>query len=192
MNKWKIAFIVLLSLNVLFVAVITGLVFSSKGNKQESSYEAEKVESVPLLVQTDKKSLTALVNDYLKKESMSKTLQYHVELKDKLYLTGTMKAFSKDIEMEIVFQPEVINEQTMRLHVNEFTIGKLQLPIGYVLKYMEGEYNFPKAVNINSKEKYMDVHLNELTFNSNMTANVESFDLKKDKIAFRLFMPINE
>ncbi|MEC2075930.1 YpmS family protein [Metabacillus fastidiosus] len=192
MGKWKLAFMILLACNILFVVIITGLIFSSGNKGNDIAGKSEKIDSVPVFVQTDKESLTILINDYLKKESNSEKLEYHVDLKDEVYLSGAVKAFNSKITMEMVFHPEVINEQTMRFYVNELSIGKLKLPIAYVLKYMESEYNFPKAVNINSKKKYIDVHLNELTFNSNMSVHVDSFDLKKDEIAFFLFMPVNE
>lgn len=169
------------------------MVFASNDEQIQKNGEAEAVKypnTVPLIVKGSKSSLNQLINSYLQKEAKNDQLNYRVQLEDKVYLYGTIQAFNKNIEMKMTFQPEVKKDGNLLLHVEELSIGLIQLPLSYVLKYMNKNYEFPQAVKIDSTQQLVDIQLNELSLKNNFKASIQSFDLVRDDISFKMYVPL--
>ncbi|MBO1512223.1 YpmS family protein [Metabacillus bambusae] len=192
MNKWKISFLVLIIINVFFIIfVATSLLIPSKKPNEEVKMDKNGEDvSIPFLISTEKKSLTDLINHYLEEETDQKNLQYRVELEENVNVYGVIKAFNKDIDMTLILEPKVKSDGNMQLIVKELSIGRLKLPISYVLKYMNTNYDLPSYVVIDSSKKEIDINLDELTLKNDLSARAESFNLKKDDITFTLFVPL--
>jgi uncharacterized protein YpmS len=192
MNKWKISFLVLIIINVFFIIFVTTslLIPSKKPNDEVKMDKKGEDVLIPFLISTEKKSLTDLINHYLKEETDQKNLQYRVELEENVNVYGVIKAFNKDIDMTLILEPKVKSDGNMQLLVKELSIGRLKLPISYVLKYMNTNYDLPNYVVIDSSKKEIDINLDELTLKNGLSARAESFNLKKDDITFTLFVPL--
>lgn len=192
MNKWKISFLVLIIINVLFIIFVTTslLIPSEKPNEEVKTDKNSADVLIPFLISTEKKSLTDLINHYLEEETGQKNLQYRVELEENVNVYGVIKAFNKDIDMTLILEPKVKSDGNMQLFVKELSIGRLKLPISYVLKYMSTNYDLPHYVIIDSSKKVIDINLDELTLKNGLSARAESFNLKKDDITFTLFVPL--
>ncbi|KKI88686.1 hypothetical protein WQ54_29675 [Bacillus sp. SA1-12] len=191
MNKWKISFLILLSLNLLFVLLISAFLLTPDKKPSEQINQADNAEkTVPFMISTDKKSLTELINHYLVEETDQENLQYRVELKENVNVYGVINAFNKDINMALILEPIVKPDGNMQLYVKELSIGRLKLPVSYVLKYMTTYYDLPHYVVIDSGKKIIDINLDQLTFKNGLSARAESFNLKEDNITFQLFVPL--
>ncbi|MGM7722028.1 YpmS family protein [Metabacillus sp. Hm71] len=191
MNKWKLSFFILLVINLLFVLLIASLLFIPSQKPSEKVNHADKEEiAVPFLISTDKKSLTDLINHYLEEETDQENLQYRVELKENVNVYGVINAFNKDINMALILEPIVKPDGNMQLFVKELSIGRLKLPVSYVLKYMNTNYDLPDYVVIDSGKKIIDINLDQLTLKNGLSARAESFNLKEDDITFQLLVPL--
>ncbi len=192
MKKWKTMFLILAGINLIFFILVVSFLAMpiDKPNMSEKKQETVTQETVPFLIRSEKSTLTRLVNHYLEKETDQENLKYSVELKDKVIVYGVIKAFSKDIDMKLVLEPNVENDGNVQLLVNELSIGQLKLPVSYVLKYMNTYYDLPKYVVIDSSEKLIDIHLDELTLKNGLSARAESFNLETDDITFTLYVPL--
>lgn len=185
-------FLILAGINLIFFILVVSFLAMpiDKPNMSEKKQETDTQETVPFLIRSEKSTLTRLVNHYLEKETDQENLKYSVELKDKVIVYGVIKAFSKDIDMKLVLEPNVENDGNVQLLVNELSIGQLKLPVSYVLKYMNTYYDLPKYVVIDSSEKLIDIHLDELTLKNGLSARAESFNLETDDITFTLYVPL--
>jgi uncharacterized protein YpmS len=192
MNKWKISFLVLIIINVFFIIFVSTslLIPSEKPNEEVKTDKNSEDVLIPFLISTEKKSLTDLINHYLEEETDQKNLQYRVELEENVNVYGVIKAFNKDIDMTLILEPKVKSDGNMQLFVKELSIGRLKLPISYVLKYMSTNYDLPHYVIIDSSKKVIDINLDEFTLKNGLSARAESFNLKKDDITFTLFVPL--
>jgi uncharacterized protein YpmS len=192
MNKWKLSFLVLAIINIVFIIFIaTFLLLPSEKQIEEMKTEKNSKEvTVPFLISSQKNSLTELINHYLKEETDQENLQYRVELEEYVNVYGVIEAFNKDIDMTLILEPKVKSDGNMQLLVNELSIGRLKLPVSYVLKYMNTYYDLPNYVKINSGKKVIDIQLDELTLKNGLSARAESFNLKNDDITFRLYVPL--
>lgn len=192
MNKWKISFLVLAIINLLLIVLMTSfLLIPSKKQTEKVKYEKNGEEAiVPFLISTQKNSLTSLINHYLEEEAVQDNLKYHVQLEEYVYVYGVIEAFNKEIDMTLILEPKVKSDGNMQLLVKELSIGRLKLPVAYVLKYMITHYNLPGYVIIDPSKKVIDIHLEELILKNGLSARAESFNLKNDDITFTLYVPL--
>ncbi|MDQ0858770.1 YpmS family protein [Bacillus sp. V2I10] len=191
MRKWKTAFIILLSLNLIFLLFIIVSPFLPAERPQTESAELTSSDTIPFTVSSSKRDLNLLINYYLVKEAKAKELNYRVELDEEVNLYGTVKAFNKDVDLTLSFDPQVKEDGNMLLKVKQLSIGRLTIPVPYVMSYIKKTYPLPEYVYIDPKNESIDVQITELKFKNNLRAKAESFDLKNDDIKFKLYVPMD-
>ncbi|MBD1381591.1 YpmS family protein [Metabacillus arenae] len=190
-EKWKLAFVLLLSVNVLVIAAAGILVYFPSSSPQSFiNHNNKGGETVDFSVSSSKESLNKLINHYLVKEANADELNYKILLDDKVYLLGQIQAFGNNIDVTLAFNPIVKEDGNMRLAVEELSLGRLQLPVPYVMKYIRDHYELPPFVHIDSNKQYVDVHLDEIQLKNKLRPKAESFDLENDNITFKLFFPL--
>lgn len=189
-NKWKFLFLALLALNLLCVLIFFGLLLAP--NKEVALKEnVDSTDKVNLSVETNKEDLTRVINSFLKKEAKDNPLNYKVLLTERVMLLGTITVFGKEIDMVMTFKPEVIENGDLLLQQEAFTVGQVSLPVSFVLRYINDYYNLPEWVQIDSKKQDIYVYLSEMKMKSDMKVAVETFDLSKDELRFKLQVPID-
>ncbi|MCD7033469.1 YpmS family protein [Metabacillus sp. GX 13764] len=190
MKKWKTAFFVLLVLNILAAVVIMALLFLPASNQSNQGQIKEGESTAELTVSSNKENLNKLINHYLQQEANADQLNYRVQIDDKVNLIGKIKVFNKEIDAKISFEPIVKKDGNMRLKVEDLSLGQLDIPIYIVLSYINSSYSLPDFVYIDEKNKTIDVALTEIKLKSDLKAKAEAFNLKKDDIRFKLFVPL--
>lgn len=189
-NIWKFLFLTLLALNLVCVLIFFGLLFAP--NKEVDTKEnVVSTDHVNLSVETNKEDLTRVINNFLKKEAKDNPLNYKVLLTERVMLLGTITVFGKEIDMVMTFKPEVIENGDLLLQQEAFTVGQVSLPVSFVLRYINDYYNLPEWVQIDSKKQDIYVYLSEMKMKSDMKVAVETFDLSKDELRFKLQVPID-
>ncbi|RFB16851.1 DUF2140 family protein [Bacillus sp. HNG] len=189
-NKWKVLFLTLLSINLVCVLIFFGLLFTP--NKEVTP--KEKVVSndyVNLSVETNKEDLTRVINNFLKKEAKDNPLNYKVLLTERVMLLGTIQVFGKEIDMVMTFKPKVLENGDLLLQQEAFTVGQVSLPVTFVLRYINDYYNLPEWVQIDAKNQDIYVYLSEMKMKSDTKVEVDTFDLSKDELRFKLQVPMD-
>ncbi len=172
------------------VLIFFGLLFAP--NKEVAPKEnVVSTDHVNLSVETNKEDLTRVINNFLKKEAKDNPLNYKVLLTERVMLLGTITVFGKEIDMVMTFKPEVIENGDLLLQQEAFTVGQVSLPVSFVLRYINDYYNLPEWVQIDSKKQDIYVYLSEMKMKSDMKVAVETFDLSKDELRFKLQVPID-
>ncbi|MGD6815867.1 YpmS family protein [Metabacillus sp. 84] len=192
MRKWKWAFLILLVLNAAAIAIAASLILSP-GDRQTAPTQKDIKEgkAVQLNVGIKKEQLNVLIDHYLKEELNADQYNYKVYLDDKVYFTGSIKAFGKTIDAKMTFQPLIKKDGNVRLVVEDLSIGQLNIPVSAVLNYINTSYKLPEFVQIDEGNHSIDVDLTEIELSSNYRARADQFDLKNDVIRFDLFVPLN-
>ncbi|MCC3357102.1 YpmS family protein [Bacillus sp. REN16] len=189
-NKWKVFFLTLLAINLVFVLVFFGLLFAP--NKEVSPKKKGVTnDHVNLSVETNKEDLTRVINNFLKKEAKDTPLKYKVLLTERVMLLGTITVFGKEIDMVMTFKPEVLENGDLLLQQEAFTVGQVSLPVTFVLRYINDYYNLPEWVQIDAKKQDIYVYLSEMKMKSDTKVEVDTFDLSKDELRFKLQVPID-
>lgn len=191
-QKWKKLFFLLLSLIVIFILVIFILL---KTPATEEKYIVENLNTddyVPFKIQTDKQDLNKVINHYLKKEGLTGAIDYKVILNDEVELYGLIPVFSQDIQLKLTFEPQVLDNGDIVLQQKSISVGQLQLPVSYVLKFIGDNYKLPKGVTIHPNEEKIYVSLQKMKLKSDFKVKVDEFNLKNDDIRFTLLLPVKE
>jgi uncharacterized protein YpmS len=187
--SWKSWFFLLLGINICiflyFFISITLPVKEYKIKQEENALQGY----VPFLIHTEKDNLTKVINHYVEKEVSGGPIQYQVVIGDEVELYGTIPIFSEEIEMKMTFEPQGLENGNLVLHQKSMAIGKMQLPVAYVLKFIAEQYRLPKGVTIQPNDKSIYISLDKLKLKSGFKIRVNEFDLKRDQISFLFYVP---
>ncbi|WML25909.1 YpmS family protein [Neobacillus sp. OS1-33] len=189
-NKWKIGFLLLFGINLLFAIVMLSLVMLPSKGPQTSKLNVPMGEHVSFHVKSNKNDLNKLINHYLKEEAADSPIDYQIILGREVELYGTLPFFSEELNMKLTFEPKALENGDLVLQQKSMTIGSLHLPISYVLNFISENYKIPKGVDIRPKDKLIYVNMKQLKLKSDIKIKADKFDLKKDDIRFTILVPV--
>lgn len=186
-KKWKLAFIILLAVNLVIFIGLTILIFlpSSKVNHISNS----ETNTVGLDVTTNKEDLTKIINYYIEKEGLDGPVHYEINLSNEVELYGYLPVFDQDIDLKLTFEPEALEDGNLLLRQKSISIGKLPLPVSYVMKFIQQQYKLPSWVEINPNDETVYMYLTEMKIANGLSVNMQEFNLLEDKIQFKLILP---
>lgn len=190
-KNWKNLFFLLLGIN-LFILLILVITLVSPGSDRNINIQNNEYEGyVPFLIQSEKENLNEVINHYIEKEASGGPIEYFVKLDQEVELYGAISIFGEEIQMIMTFEPKALENGDLILQQQSISIGKMKLPVSYVLKFIEERYKLPKGVIISPSEKLIYISMQELKLKSDFKVKVEEFNLKTNDISFQLFVPIN-
>ncbi|WP_226085201.1 YpmS family protein [Mesobacillus sp. S13] len=189
-NKWKIGFFILLGIiAAVFIAVWVLIASPVEETKIEPVPNQSDGDDVAFNVSTNKRDLNRVINHYLEEEAKNSQINYQVLLTDEVELYGTLPLFSQELELRLTFEPQALKNGDLILKQRSISVGRLNLPVSTVLKFVRDSYDLPAAVNIQPKEERVYVSMQRLKLKSNIKVRVNEFDLKKDNVKFTLLVP---
>jgi uncharacterized protein YpmS len=188
-NKWKLGFFVLLGIDLLIMMSILFLVLTPANNQDLSNKIEPAGEYVPFQVQSNKEDLNKLINYYLNKQASNTPVKYQVRLGNDVELEGKIPVFGEELNMKLTFEPEALKNGDIILKQKKISLGRLNLPVPYVLKLIEDNYNLPAGVEMKPDQKLVYMDMQKFTLN-NTKVKVDKFDLKQNKIAFTILVPV--
>ncbi|MCL6571477.1 MAG: YpmS family protein [Bacillus sp. (in: Bacteria)] len=189
-NKWKTGFLLLVGVNLFFTLVVILMLMSPFAETKNSDELGLVGEHVAFQVKSNKLDLNKLINNYLKVEAADSPIGYRIILGEEVELYGTLPLFSQEINMKLTFEPEALPNGDLVLKQKSMSVGSLDLPISYVLKFISENYKLPNGVDIRPKDKLIYVNMQQLKLKSDMKIKANKFDLKNDDIAFTILVPI--
>ena len=189
-NKWKIGFLLLLGINLLFAIIVLSLVLAPTNGKKISKLESPTGDPVSFRVKSNKYDLNRLINHYLKEEAADSPIDYRVILGDEVELYGTLPFFSEKLNLKLTFEPIAQKNGELVLEQKSMADGKLHLPISYVLNFISENYKLPKGVEIRPNDHLVYIHMQQLKLKSDLKIKADKFDLKNDDIAFTILVPV--
>lgn len=189
-RKWKKWFIILLSINIGVILILFFIItWPIKDKIVENDYSPLQ-NYVPFLIHTKKENLNKVINHYIEKEAGGGPVDYQVVLGDEVELYGTIPVFTDEIQMKMTFRPKALENGDLVLQQKSVAIGKMELPVTYILNFIEKRYHLPKGVIIQPDKKMVYISMQNLKLKSDFKVRVNKFDLKNDDISFQLYVPI--
>jgi uncharacterized protein YpmS len=189
-NKWKLGFLILLGINLLIAIILFSLVTAPIKEKEPVKTNTSSEDYVSFHVSSNKYDLNRLINHYLKEEAADSPIEYKVLLGDEVELYGTLPLFSEKLKLKLTFEPSAQNNGDLILKQKSMSVGKLHLPISYVLNFISENYKLPKGVEIRPNNHLVYIHMQQLKQKSDLKIKVNKFNLKKDDIAFTILVPV--
>ncbi|WP_223593251.1 YpmS family protein [Neobacillus bataviensis] len=189
-NKWKIGFLLLLGINLLCAIIVLSLIMIPPDEKENGKLKGPSEDYVSFEVNSNKNDLNRLINHYLQEEAADSKIDYRVVLGDEVELYGIFPFFSEEINLKLTFEPKALKNGDLVLKQKTMSIGRLNLPISYVLNFIRENYKLPMGVDIRPNEKIVYVNMQNLKLKSDLKIKVKKFNLKKDDIAFTILVPV--
>ncbi|MFC0560592.1 YpmS family protein [Halalkalibacter alkalisediminis] len=189
-SKWKILFLSLAGINGLLLGLFLLLLLWPVSHSELPEKEfIEEVSGAEFTVHSSKQNLNELVNGYADKLLKDKDNKYFVEFDDDVHLLGSIEAFQTDIPFSITLQPFVQENGDLVLRPTVMSLGLLQLPKKKILEYVKKNTPTPEWVEIDPKNEMIYIAVTQMEVKSNFKVKVQQFDLKNDKISFRIKVP---
>jgi uncharacterized protein YpmS len=189
-NKWKLAFLLLLGINLAAAIIIFSLALVPPKNKELSQLKEPLNDYVSFHVKSNKYDLNLLINHYLHEQAAGSLIDYRVILGEEVELYGTLPILSDKLNLKLTFEPVALKNGDLVLKQKSMSIGHLNLPISFVLNVINENYQLPNGVEIRPNDKLVYIHMQQLKLKSDFKIKVDQFDLKKDQIAFTLLAPV--
>lgn len=160
-NPWKWAFWGLLA--ILLVGAATAAILAFSNAESPVTESANQTDSVPTSATLNKKQLNSLVAYYLDKRQVNSTNQYQVKVEDQVIIYGSVKVLGSNVNYSLFLTPKAESNGNVTLKATKLSVGKLQLPISFVMLFIQNNYDLPEWVtmNANKHEIYLDItHMN--------------------------------
>lgn len=187
-SKWKKLFFALLVCNILFVSLIFILINWPVKHKPLPLPFNEKKE-IQFEVKTTREDLTQFINQYLERKGLTKTYHYEVYLTNSVELHGKLPFFNREVNLTLTFKPITTENGDLILKQESISIGSIDLPVAYVMNFINQRYNTPDWVTIQPDDQSIYVSLHELKWKSNLQVKAKNFDLEHNDISFLLTVP---
>lgn len=187
-NLWKTLFWVLLGCNAVILFVII-LLFNWPVEQQEKINYASKEEDIQFQVKTTRDDLNRLINQYLNTEEFTGSFHYEVYLTDEVELYGKIPFFNRELDLKLTFQPIAQDNGDLVLKQESISVGQMDLPVSYVMNFIDKKYKMPEWVDIQPKSQSIYVSLQNMKLKSDVRVKAKKFNLKKDDISFVLIVP---
>ncbi|NJP36597.1 YpmS family protein [Alkalicoccus luteus] len=185
MNRWKIAF------NVLLAAVLIMTVGGWLWLNHILTAEPEETFSVPDREIAESPSLTVTTtredaNSWLQRElDEEETEEFDLYLEDAVYFTSEFSLFGINIPVEVQFQPEVDENGNIWLYEDGFRAGGVDLPAAQVFQLIGDSLDLPEWIEPVPEEAALYMDFAQLD-TGDTSIYAEAIDLPNDELRFRI------
>nr|WP_106778871.1 YpmS family protein [Lysinibacillus timonensis] len=187
MNKWKVAFFLLVSAIVIFTTTIVIMALSP--TEDAPLPEVKKAEGSVLLVETTTKDFEKLALKYLGDALNTESLPIAITVNDQIQIFSEVIAFGVSVPVQIDFEPVVNESGNIHLKYSKIHVGMLNIPPSTVLKLLEETIELPAWVVIRPNAEEIFVDLSQLTVAEGSSVRAKEIDLKNDRILLEVIVP---
>ena len=184
---WKILFVSLLIINIIFVLII--FYFINGSNMELPNYSSVSEGEVALDIVTNKESINKLINNVIRNNETEDTLKYSLILTEVVEFYTIIPIFNQEIQLVMTFIPEALPNGDILLKQQSLQLGRMNLPVSYVLSFIQKQNMLPKWVLLNPEDKEVYLALSEIEIEQQLILKAKSIDLTEDELIFQLIMP---
>ena len=190
-NGWKWAFFVLLA-----AIIIGGAVVVHKAAAPAPTPEVSRpvqATDTSLTVALNRKQVNALSANYLNQFLKGERVKYHFIVGVKYAtLIGDTKFMGVKIRFAINFIPQMTKEGNILLKAKGLSVGQLNIPLKFVMGYIAKNYNIPKWVSIDAKNKTILLDLNRYSKHRSLKYSAEEINMEDGRFRFLITVPTNK
>ena len=168
---------------ILVVLVTVGLLFIPQ--KHTVAHETgTQIGQAGFEVSMNRKQLNGVVDQYLNSDKrLNKHLRFEMTNKNMLVL-GTYRLLGQNVDFGMKMTPEVTAKGNVLLHANSVAVGKLPLPVKYVMSYVKGAVDLPDWVTIDVHDETILIDLSKVPEVQGMHFKAKTIDPAKGRFVF--------
>ena len=184
-NKWKIAFISLItSLVVLVFAFFIFVLYYLPVPIEHSKYEIDQHSGdTRFIITTTRENLQLFIDEQLSKEESD---NFQIYLSEYVTFTADIPFLGSQIPLQLDLEPQLYGDGNLLLTERAFRIGQLHLPSDTLFQLISRMIEFPEWIKIDAKEGNIYLYINNIETLNNLYMKVTAFDLEKNEIEFEL------
>lgn len=189
-NRWKVAFLVLIGIIIGSLAFIFVRVTQVREPNYKPVPELVEKDGTPVIaIQSDKKQVNALIDFYLKDFQKDSDITYKFYLENEAMLNGTFEVLGHPIQFYLYFDPYVMDNGNVQLKAKSLSIGTLGLPIKEILKFVQRDYKLPNWVEVNPEDSTVLLRLDQFRMQNGLFIRAEKINLVDDDIRMNIYLP---
>ncbi|MCJ7841145.1 YpmS family protein [Lederbergia sp. NSJ-179] len=190
-DVWKILFLVLLTVNILFFFAIAVFTFLAGEEQPLPDPQAENQKKMSeFSIQTGKEDLNELINHYIEKENLNGPIEYSIVLSDEVELYGELNVFSSTLQLKMTFEAYALENGDLLLDQKSLSLGGIRLPVTQVLNIIRDAYKLPDWVLIQPSDKQIYVSLQSMRLSNGIQVRAEKFNLPENDIVMKMLVPV--
>ena len=190
MNRWKVAFLLLIAL-LITATVIFVLWIGSPSEKTIIPEPKAASEGHVLTVKTTKEDFEGIANSYIMDEMKTRPLPVTLTIENQILLTTELTIFSFKLPVIMRFDPIVEPDGNLRLVQTGVEVGKLEIEPETVLKLLKDSVALPEWMIVRPDEEDVYIDLSRIPMKSNVEVRAKEFNLEQDEITLEILVPNN-
>lgn len=183
-NYWKIAFLVLMGLLLVFGGLLSAKIFSAPNETYKVSSTIEAKDQQVFTVHMDKSQANEMASYYLEHTLNNGKAEYDLKLNKQAVMSGELSFLGSKIHFDLEMQPYAKTNGDVLLKAKKIKAGALSLPIKFVMNYAKNSFKIPKWVDVNSNDKTILLKFTKFTTKEGYSIRAKKIDLKHDKLVF--------
>ncbi|KRL66200.1 YpmS family protein [Companilactobacillus versmoldensis] len=183
-NYWKIAFLVLMGLLLVFGGLLSAKIFSAPNETYKVSSTIEAKDQQVFTVHMDKSQANEMASYYLEHTLNNGKAEYDLKLNKQAVMSGELSFLGSKIHFDLEMQPYAKTNGDVLLKAKKIKVGALSLPIKFVMNYAKNSFKIPKWVDVNSNDKTILLKFTKFTTKEGYSIRAKKIDLKHDKLVF--------
>jgi len=188
-NRWKIAFVGLLTAILLIGIIFILLLFSDTDSDEEVKPPVTAGETV-FTVRTTKERLNSFIQLQLDALTYDReSVDFTVVLTDDVHVNGYVRVFDHPLNFEMQLDPLVLDNGDLLLEQKSFYIGQLPVPKKQLLSFLDKNAHLPDWINIDANSEKTYVALHEITIGNGSKIKAKVIDLENNRIEFDVYIP---
>ncbi|HSI67551.1 MAG TPA: YpmS family protein [Planococcus sp. (in: firmicutes)] len=183
MGKWRIAFFILLALNI--VAVFGFVLLVTTPSSDYRSYEAGSrtvVEGNSLTVRTTKADFEGIANTYISRAMANQPIPLTLTIDDYVSLSTQLTVFSVDLPILLKFEPYVQEDGNLLLEQKSVEVGMLDIPPESALKLLRDSVDLPEFMEVHPAEEEVLLRLTDIPLDDGISVKATAFNLEENDI----------
>lgn len=187
MKVWRLAFFVLLGLNLLaLLAFIIFLTTPAKGHSLESASSVEALNGNSVVLNVTKADFEGIANTYIQQEMANSPIPLTLAVNGDVSLSTEIEIFSVPLPILLRFDPLVQEDGNLLLVQKSVEVGMLDIPPESALKLLRDSVNLPKFMDVLPAEEQVLLKLTEIPLDGGISVQATSFNLEEDDIRLRV------
>lgn len=183
MKKWRLAFFILLMLNL--VAVIGFFIFITTPSENFTSHQVESappLEGNTVVVNTTKADFEGIANTYIAQAMEGQPIPLRLAVNDNVSLSTELTIFRVTLPILLTFDPVVMPDGNLLLEQRSVEVGRLDIPPESALKLLRDSVDLPDFMEVRPAEEEVLLKLTEISLDEGISVQATSFDLEEDDI----------
>lgn len=187
-NWWKWAFIILVVLIIGTAGFVAHQV--SAPVETQTTTAPLKASNSSFEVKLNSAQVNALADNYLTKLQQGEKTKYQFIVGKKYAtITGATNFLGFRLNFALNFIPKRLSNGNVILNAKGLSVGRLNIPIKYVMGYIKNHYKLPQWVSLNQKKRTILLDLNQYSKHRNLHYTAETIDMKQGTFKFLVTVP---